>query len=106
MVFDLKLGMTMVIRSLKRVFLHPHPDISPALLISCLLSPTPGSLTCLTCVCVPHRTSLRYAPYISRGALTPSRSRQRAIVRCAATDTARRSDSTPSGSTPTTRQSR
>ena len=64
MVFDLKLGMTMVIRSLKRVFLHPHPDISPALLISCLLSPTPGSLTCLTCACVcvcspPHVPTLR-----------------------------------------------
>ena len=45
-------------------------------------------------------------PYISAGALTPSRSRQRAIVPCVATHSAIRSDSTVSGSAPTTRQSR
>ena len=44
--------------------------------------------------------------YIESGALTPSSSSARAIVRCAATDSAMRNDSTASGSAPTTRQSR
>ncbi len=44
--------------------------------------------------------------YISAGALTPSRSRHLAIVRLLATDRAIRSDSTVSGSAPSTRQSR
>ena len=44
------------------------------------------------------------APYIESGALTPSRPSDSAIVRCAATDSAIRNDSSSSGSTPTTRQ--
>src|SRR5437660_1797771 len=42
--------------------------------------------------------------YIESGALTPRRPRESAIVRCAAIDTATRSDSTGSGVAPTTRQ--
>ena len=44
--------------------------------------------------------------YIVSGAETPSTSSERAITRCAATDSAIRNDSSPSGSAPTTRQSR
>ncbi len=52
------------------------------------------------------RTSRVSTSYISSGALTPSRSRQDAIVRPLATHSAMRRDSTLSGSAPTTRQSR
>ena len=44
--------------------------------------------------------------YIESGALTPSSPSERAIVRCAATPSARRKDSTPSPSAPSTWQSR
>ncbi len=52
-----------------------------------------------------HRAG-RGRRYISSGAPTPSKCRQRAIVRPLATHRAMRSDSTVSGSAPTTRQSR
>ena len=57
------------------------------------------------------RSSARYAAtdapsYIESGALTPSSPSASAIVRCAATDSAIRNDSTASGVAPTTRQSR
>ena len=44
--------------------------------------------------------------YIECGAVTPSRPSERAMTRCVATQSASRNDSSPSGSAPTTRQSR
>ena len=46
----------------------------------------------------------RAEAYIDSGALTPSRPSDSAIVRCAATDSAIRNDSTASGVAPTTLQ--
>ena len=54
----------------------------------------------------PRSASTDRLRYMCSGALTPSRSRQRAIVRLLATHSAMRRDSTARGSAPTTRQSR
>jgi hypothetical protein len=50
--------------------------------------------------------AVRRADYIDSGAETPSSSSERAITRCVATHNAMRNDSSASGSTPITRQSR
>ena len=60
--------------------------------------PTPSGST------KTSRPSAADRAYIDSGALTPSRPSDSAIVRCVATESATRNDSTSSGSAPTTRQ--